>query len=125
MPVTNYLCETYVRRYSKLTIQVWNPCSKTFYWKNILSLWCTLPAHPCHLPFYFTKNHLFLLCIYLCVSSNICYKLKYKSEGKFLVPKFEFGGSFGMSLEGNFHKVEFTKIGIVNRFWFELGGSLS
>jgi hypothetical protein len=29
-------------------------------------------------------------------------------EGKFLVAKFEFGGSFGMSLEGNCHDVEVT-----------------
>jgi hypothetical protein len=29
-------------------------------------------------------------------------------EGKFLVAKFEFGGSFGMSLEGDCHKVEVT-----------------
>ncbi len=29
-------------------------------------------------------------------------------EGKFLVTKFEFGGSYGMSLEGDFHKVEIT-----------------
>jgi hypothetical protein len=27
-------------------------------------------------------------------------------EGKFLVTKFEFGGSFGMSLNGDFHEVE-------------------
>jgi hypothetical protein len=27
-------------------------------------------------------------------------------EGKFLVTKFEFGGSFGMSLEGDCHEVE-------------------
>jgi hypothetical protein len=30
------------------------------------------------------------------------------SEGKFLVTKFEFGGSFGMSLEGDCHEVEVT-----------------
>jgi hypothetical protein len=30
------------------------------------------------------------------------------SEGKFLYTKFEFGGSFGMSLEGDCHKVEAT-----------------
>jgi hypothetical protein len=30
------------------------------------------------------------------------------SEGKFLVAKFEFGGSFGMSLEGNCREVEVT-----------------
>jgi hypothetical protein len=29
-------------------------------------------------------------------------------EGKFLVTKFEFGGSFGMSLEGGCHEVEVT-----------------
>jgi hypothetical protein len=29
-------------------------------------------------------------------------------KGKFLVTKFEFGGSFGMSLEGDFHEVEVT-----------------
>ncbi len=29
-------------------------------------------------------------------------------EGKFLVTKFEFGGSFGMSLEGDCHEVEVT-----------------
>jgi hypothetical protein len=28
------------------------------------------------------------------------------SEGKFLVTMFEFGGSFGMSLEGDYHEVE-------------------
>ncbi len=31
---------------------------------------------------------------------------KKRSEGKFLVTKFEFGGSFGMSLEGDCHEVE-------------------
>jgi hypothetical protein len=30
------------------------------------------------------------------------------TEGKFLVTKFEFGGSFGMSLEGDCHEVEVT-----------------
>jgi hypothetical protein len=30
---------------------------------------------------------------------------KIPSEGKFLVTKFEFGGSFGMSLEGVCHKL--------------------
>jgi hypothetical protein len=30
------------------------------------------------------------------------------SEGKFLVTKFEFGDSFGMSLEGDYHEVEVT-----------------
>jgi hypothetical protein len=29
-------------------------------------------------------------------------------EGKFLVNKFEFEGSFGMSLEGNCHELEIT-----------------
>jgi hypothetical protein len=29
-------------------------------------------------------------------------------EGKFLVTKFEFGGSFGMSLEGDRHELEVT-----------------
>jgi hypothetical protein len=29
-------------------------------------------------------------------------------EGKFLVIKFELGGSFGMSLRGDYHKVEVT-----------------
>jgi hypothetical protein len=29
-------------------------------------------------------------------------------ESKFLVTKFEFGGSFGMSLEGECHEVEVT-----------------
>jgi hypothetical protein len=29
-------------------------------------------------------------------------------EGKFIVAKFEFGGSFGMSLEGDCHEVEVT-----------------
>jgi hypothetical protein len=29
-------------------------------------------------------------------------------EGKFLVTQFEFGGSFGMSLDGDFHEVEVT-----------------
>jgi hypothetical protein len=33
---------------------------------------------------------------------------KGKPEGKFLVTKFEFGGSFGMSLEGDCHEVEGT-----------------
>jgi hypothetical protein len=32
------------------------------------------------------------------------------SEAKFLVTKFEFGGSFGMSLEGDFHDIEVTHI---------------
>jgi hypothetical protein len=32
----------------------------------------------------------------------------YLSEGKFLVAKFEFGGSFGMSLKGDCHDVEVT-----------------
>ena len=31
-----------------------------------------------------------------------------RPEGKFLVTKFEFGGSFGMSLEGDCHEVEVT-----------------
>jgi hypothetical protein len=31
-----------------------------------------------------------------------------RPEGKFLVDKFEFGGSFGMSLEGDCHEVEST-----------------
>jgi hypothetical protein len=30
------------------------------------------------------------------------------SEGKFLVTKFEFGGSFGMSFEGDCHELEVT-----------------
>jgi hypothetical protein len=30
------------------------------------------------------------------------------SEGKFLVTKFQFGGSFGMSLEGDCHDLEVT-----------------
>jgi hypothetical protein len=29
-------------------------------------------------------------------------------EGKFLVTKFEFGGSFGMSLEEDYHEIEVT-----------------
>jgi hypothetical protein len=29
-------------------------------------------------------------------------------EGKFLVTKFEFGGSFGMSLDGDCHEIEVT-----------------
>jgi hypothetical protein len=29
-------------------------------------------------------------------------------EGKFLVTKFEFGGSFGVTLEGDVHEVEVT-----------------
>jgi hypothetical protein len=28
------------------------------------------------------------------------------AEGKFLVTEFEFGGSFGMSLKGNYHELE-------------------
>jgi hypothetical protein len=31
-----------------------------------------------------------------------------QSEGKFLVTKFEFGGSFGMRLEGYYHELEVT-----------------
>jgi hypothetical protein len=31
-----------------------------------------------------------------------------RSEGKFLVTKFEFGGSFGINLEGDCHEVEVT-----------------
>ncbi len=31
-----------------------------------------------------------------------------RSEAKFLVTKFEFGGSFGTSLEGDCHEVEVT-----------------
>jgi hypothetical protein len=31
-----------------------------------------------------------------------------KTEGKFIVSKLEFGGSFGMSLEGNCLEVEVT-----------------
>jgi hypothetical protein len=31
-----------------------------------------------------------------------------KPEGKFLVDKFEFGGTFGMSLEGDCYEVEVT-----------------
>jgi hypothetical protein len=30
------------------------------------------------------------------------------SEGKFLVAKFDFGGSFGMSFEGDCHEVQVT-----------------
>jgi hypothetical protein len=33
-----------------------------------------------------------------------------KTEGKFLVTKFKFGGSFGMILEGDCHEVEVTPI---------------
>jgi hypothetical protein len=31
-----------------------------------------------------------------------------RSEGKFLVIKFEFGGSFGISLEGDYHELVVT-----------------
>jgi hypothetical protein len=31
-----------------------------------------------------------------------------RPEGEFLVTKFEFGGSFGLSLEGDYHEVEVT-----------------
>jgi hypothetical protein len=34
----------------------------------------------------------------------------YCSEGKSLVTKFEFGGSFGMSLEGDCNELEVTSI---------------
>jgi hypothetical protein len=30
------------------------------------------------------------------------------STGKFLITKFEFGGNFGISLEGDWHEVEVT-----------------
>jgi hypothetical protein len=30
------------------------------------------------------------------------------SEGKYLVTKFDFGGSFGRSLEGDCHEIEVT-----------------
>jgi hypothetical protein len=46
-------------------------------------------------------------------------------EGEFFVIKFEFGGTFGMSLEGDCHEVEVTpNFGIVSHFWYELGRSL-
>jgi hypothetical protein len=35
-------------------------------------------------------------------------RLKLVSESKFLNTKFELGGSFGMSLEGDCHEVEVT-----------------
>jgi hypothetical protein len=34
--------------------------------------------------------------------------LKTQPEGKFLATKFEFGASFGMSLEGDCHELEVT-----------------
>jgi hypothetical protein len=47
-------------------------------------------------------------------------------RAQILVIKFEFGGSFGMSLEGDCHEVEDTpNFGINSHFWYELGGSLS
>ncbi len=35
-------------------------------------------------------------------------RLKEGPEGKFLVTNYEFGGSFGMSLEGDCHELEVT-----------------
>jgi hypothetical protein len=35
-------------------------------------------------------------------------QIKTKPKGKYLVVKIEFGGSFGMSLEGDCHEVEVT-----------------
>jgi hypothetical protein len=44
-------------------------------------------------------------------------------EGKFLVTKFEFGGSFGMSLEGDFHEVEVTpNLELLGAFGMSLEG---
>jgi hypothetical protein len=63
-----------------------------------------------------------------CVSSKLSNKgATFKLlEGKFLVSKLEFGGSFGMSLAGDRHEVEVTPyIEIVSHFWNELGVSLS
>jgi hypothetical protein len=45
-------------------------------------------------------------------------------EGKFLVVKIEFGGNFGMSLEGDCHEVEVTP-NLESSLWCELRGSLS
>jgi hypothetical protein len=48
------------------------------------------------------------------------------SEGKFLITKLEFGGSFGMRLEGDCHEVKVTpNLELLSQFWYELGGSLS
>jgi hypothetical protein len=37
-----------------------------------------------------------------------CWIHKSSAEGEFLVIKFDFGGTFGMSLEGNFHEFQVT-----------------
>jgi hypothetical protein len=53
-------------------------------------------------------------------------KLKEEKKSKFLVTKFEFGGSFGMSLEGDCHEAKVPpNLEIVGHFWCELGGSWS
>jgi hypothetical protein len=45
------------------------------------------------------------------------------NEGKFLVVKFEFTGSFGMSLEGECHKLEVTpNLGLLVTFGISLEG---
>jgi hypothetical protein len=47
-------------------------------------------------------------------------------EGKLLVTKFEFGGSFGMSLHGDCHEVVVTpNLESLVTFWCEFGESLS
>jgi hypothetical protein len=47
-------------------------------------------------------------------------------EGKFLVALFEFGGSLGVSLDKDCHKVEVTpNLELLVNFWYEFGGSLS
>jgi hypothetical protein len=48
------------------------------------------------------------------------------TEGKFLVIKIEFGGSFGMTLEEDCHEDEVTpNLELLGQVWYELRGSLS
>jgi hypothetical protein len=57
---------------------------------------------------------------------GLALKNKVCSQGKFLVNKVEFGGSFGMSLERDCNKVEVTSnLEFFYLFWYELGGSSS
>jgi hypothetical protein len=42
-------------------------------------------------------------------SCSIYHEDTARTEGKFLVANFEFGGSCGMSLEGDCHNVEVTR----------------
>jgi hypothetical protein len=50
--------------------------------------------------------------------------MEIESEGKFLATKFEFGGSFGTSLEGDCQEVEVTpNLELLVTFGFSLEGA--